>query len=280
MIEFKLEQCSALFARAEFTTGCRQCNGALAPRGFPPPLEAANICTGLLQQLKKAELKMKQISTTGANSMIKAERGIIYSGVQKKQDGQYAPYFKFFDFVTNSAAIITKDVFSLAKFGKNYELITPKVKDLIHSRSAMLPGGRVLVCERDGNSAVFGSDGSEKWRGVIKYKGFGPSDVAADGIYIWCTFPESNAVIKYNTNSMRHDFVIGGSASGGLNEPHSVFFDEDKLIIASLDGSICYISLDNFQIVERLDTDEIIYQYTKTYSNEVILCRSGIYTLY
>lgn len=223
---------------------------------------------------------MKQICKMGANSIIKAERGILYSGVQRRQDGEYAAVFKFYDFVTNSAAIITKDVFSLAKFGRNYELIEPHVRDIVHSRSAALPGSRMLICERDGNATIFGSDGSVRWRGIIKYKGFGPSDIAADEHYIWCTFPESNAVIKYNTNSMRHDFVIGGSASGGLNEPHGVYHDGDQLIIASLDGSICYISLDNFQIEETYKIDEPIYQYTKTYTNEIILCRSGIYTLY
>lgn len=222
---------------------------------------------------------MKKICNIGANSMIKAERGILYSTVQKDKDDRYLTSFKFFDFITNSAAVITKDVYLLAKFGKNFEEITPKVNDIIHSRSAFLPGSKVFVCERDGRAMIFGADGSLKWKGFVKYKGFGPSDITVDSQFIWCAFPESNAVIKYNTNSMRQDFVIGGSASGGLNEPCGVFHDGERLIVGSLDGTISYINLDDFQIEETHHINEPVMQYTKAYVTEVVLCKSGIYTL-
>ena len=43
---------------------------------------------------------MKKICNIGANSMIKAERGILYSTVQKDKDDRYLTSFKFFDFIT------------------------------------------------------------------------------------------------------------------------------------------------------------------------------------
>ena len=222
---------------------------------------------------------MKKICNIGANSIIKAERGILYTAIHKDKNDRYLTAFKFYDFVTFSEALITKDVFLLGKFGKNFEIIEPKVEDIVHSRTAFLPNGRVFVCERDGSAMIFDNAGEVKWKGLIKYKGFGPSDITADNQFIWCTFPESNAVIKYNTNSMRQDFVIGGSASGGLNEPSGVYFDGDRLVVGSLDGTINYISLANFQIEETHQINEAIMQITKTYSTQVVLCQSGIYTL-
>ncbi len=222
---------------------------------------------------------MNQICGVGATSIIRAERGLVFSCVTQKTDGDETVAFKYYDFITNSVAIVTRDVYAMAKFGKNHELIIPHIKNVIDSRAVNLPLKRIMVCERDGSAMVFGADGSIRWKGAIKYKGFGPSDIAADEHYIWCTFPESNAVIKYNTISMRHDFIIGGSASGGLHEPHSIFLNDDGLNIASLDGSICCISQDDFQMSELHRLAEPIYQYTQSYSNEVVLCKSGIYTI-
>lgn len=223
---------------------------------------------------------MKKIYAKGALSMLASGNGFIFPAMQSKMENDYVISYKFHDLVTGNTSLITRSVYLLTKFGNHFDTFEQHLDDFINCKTAQLPNHRIFVTYPDGRAMIFDSNGNKKWNGILKYKGFGPADVAVDGNFIWCTFPENNAVIKYNSASMRHDFIIGGSASGGLNEPHGVFLENQKLIVTSANnGSICAIDLETFHMESIAWLDEPVYQYLKTYNSEIVLSESGIYML-
>ena len=168
----------------------------------------------------------------------------------------------------------------LNKFGNHFQFFEQHLDDYINCKTALLPNMQVFIAYPDGRAMIFNGKDKLRWEGNIKYKGFGPADVVADGNFVWCTYPENNAVIKYNTNSMRQDFRIGGSAAGGLNEPHGIFLNDNKLIVtSSATGEVIGVDLENFYIEQIASFNEPVYQYFKIDSNEIILTESGIYRL-
>lgn len=231
---------------------------------------------------------MKKIYDDSAISMIPCERGFIFAAIKKETDdvkisqkeGQSVIAFREHSFDTGQNSLVTKNVYLMNKFGQNFEFFANNLPDYINCKAIKLHNGNTLIVNYDGEAQIFNKSTELKWSGSLKHKGFSPADVVADKDYVWCSYPESNAAIKYNINSMQQTFKIGGSASGGLNEPFGLWIAENELIItSSATAQLLSINLDTFQAKEMVGVYEPSLQYIKVDSNEVVLTRTGIYKI-
>lgn len=229
---------------------------------------------------------MKKIYGTGALSMLPCNRSFIFTALgdsptgAKREDGTAIVSYRQHSFDDGSTELVTKSVYQMNKFGINYEYYSANLPDYLNCKAVPLEGGSMLIAYYDGNAAIYDKSCTQRWSGSLKYKGFAPADVVAEGDFLWCSYPESNAVIKYNLNSMQQTFRAGGSQSGGIIEPYGLWLQDGHLIItSSASGTILSLGLDTFYAEELHDVGEPVLQYMKIDSNEIVLTRTGIYKL-
>lgn len=225
---------------------------------------------------------MKKIYGEGVVSMLPSSRGFVFTTLQteSENDTKGVVSFRQYNFDTGKTELMTKSVYLLHKFGNQYESFIAGVEDYVYCRTVQLPDARMLLVHIDGNACLLAADGTVKWEGSLKYKGFAPSDTIGDGDAIWCAYPESNAVIKYGVKLMRQEFRISTGASGGILEPTGLYQSGDSLVMTSgADGVIKSIDLDDFHVETIAEFGEPVYQYLKIDSNEIIHAKSGIYRL-
>lgn len=218
--------------------------------------------------------------------MLPCNRSFIFTAAgeapagAKQEDGKAVVAYKQYSFDDASTELVTKSVYQMNKFGLNYEYLAANLPDYLNCKAVALNDGSTLIAYYDGSAAIFDKSRNQKWSGSLKYKGFAPADVVAQNDFLWCSYPESNAVIKYNLNSMQQTFRAGGSSSGGIIEPYGLWLSDDRLIItSSASGLVLSLSLDTFYAEELHDVGEPTLQYIKIDSNEIVLTRTGIYKL-
>lgn len=238
----------------------------------------------LREVFERMDTLMKKIYGAGALSVMPCQRSFIFTAQSPDQPGDVAEgravvSFKQYSFDDGQVSLVTKNVFLMNKFGVDFEYYAKTLSDYINCKAVSVVGGLMIV-NFDGSASVFDRSHAQKWAGSLKYKGFAPADVVSQGDFIWCSYPESNAVIKYNVHSMQQTFRVGGGSSGGIIEPCGLWMADNELIITSLgSGAISALDLENFCIEQRWDAGEPVLQYCKIDSNEIILTRSGIYRL-
>lgn len=213
--------------------------------------------------------------------MIGIKRGFIFASGRAEENSEKTiiSYYQH-DFDSGSTQPATRGVYLAEKFGQNFDFFMKTLDDYFNTIAVGLNDGRTFVMHPGGSAVVFDAKGAPKWRGSLKYKGFGPADAVADGSCVWCTYPENNAVIKFNTNSMLADFKIAGGISEEFVEPHGLCLVGRELIVTSANnGRIFSVNLDNFREKVICELGEPVYQYLKIDSNEIVHAKSGIYRL-
>lgn len=229
---------------------------------------------------------MKKIYGNGVLSMLPCSRSFIFTATgnvpdkANKSDGKSIVSYKQHSFDDGSIELVTKSVYQMNKFGLNYEFYAANLSDYLNCKAVALSNMAMLIAYYNGTAEIYDKLCNKKWSGSLKYKGFAPADVVAQGDFLWCSYPESNAVIKYNINSMQQTFRAGGGTQGGIIEPYGLWLQDDRLIItSSASGIIQSLSLDTFYSEELYDVGEPALQYMKIDSNEIVLTRSGIYKM-
>ena len=232
---------------------------------------------------------MKKIYGEGAISLIPCSRGFIFTAQQdelpdkmeeQKTEGKTVIAYKQHSFDDGTNSLVTRSVFLMSKFGANFEFYFRTLGDYLNCKAIPLENGNMLIAAHDGTAAVFSRNNVEKWSGSLKHKGFAPADIVTQGDFLWCSYPENNAIIKYNINSMQQTFRVGGSASGGIIEPYGLWLNDNRLVItSSANGMIRSLNLDTFYLDDLWEVSEPAFQYIKVDSNEVVLTKSGIYRL-
>lgn len=225
---------------------------------------------------------MKKVYDKGAISMIACKHGFLFTAMQNEleDDGKTIISFKQHDLETSTTSLVTKNAYLLHKFGAHFEFFTQTLEDYYNCKTCVLEDRKVFIVHPAGQAWIYDVRCNLKWEGDIRYKGFGPADIAVDNKYIWCSYPENNAIIKYNFNTMRQEFKVGGSASGGIKEPCGLWLDNNNLIVTSYaNGDVFSLDLDVFHMEKLLEHEEPIIQYFKIDFKDVVLTKSGIYIL-
>lgn len=230
---------------------------------------------------------MKQLFNGSAMNLIPFNHNVVYltrpeqvpyDVMERTGDGKTVIAYRQYS-PTEGDAMITKSVYMMAKFGADFDFYLNNLPDYLNCKAVAL-GQYMLIVNHKGEATMYTREGGVKWSGSLKYKGFEPADVIADDGFVWCSYPESNAIIKYNVQSMQQVFRVGGGTGGDLDEPFGLWAADGKLIITSnKTGKIMALDLDTFYLEKLWDLDEPAQQYLKVDSHEIVLCESGIYEL-
>lgn len=229
---------------------------------------------------------MKQIYGEGAYIMNESDFGFMFAAYSLDvpedmlNSGKTVIAYKQFKTEDSTVEPVTKSMYMINKFGLDFDFYLENLRDYLNCKAVLTENQDTFVVYPDGFAQLYTKGLVKKWSGSLKYQGFAPVDVVALGDFIWCSYPESNAIIKYNINSMQQVFRVGGSAKGGIIEPYGLWINENKLIItSSKSGKIIALDLDTFYTEELMNLDEPVKQYMKIGPNEFVLTKSGIYRL-
>lgn len=225
---------------------------------------------------------MKKIYDSGVLTLVPCNRGFVFPVLQNEnQDAEKSVVtFKQHDFDTGSTNMITKNVFLLNKLANYFEAFKDSANELIGLKTVIFKNSNILVMDKSGTATIFNPNQQIKWKGSLRYKGIPPKDIVANETFIWCSYPENGAIVRYNLNSMRQDFRISSGVNADLGEPSGLFLQDNSLIFTCANhGKICEISLQTFNLEVLYIMQESVQQYLKVDSNEVILTKSGVYRL-
>lgn len=223
---------------------------------------------------------MRKLFNDNAIHMLPLPNGIIIAAKQNEYDDKIIVAYKKISFEDGSTSAITRNVYLLAKFGNNYKSFEIQLKDYLNCRTVLLPDNRLFAVYPDGNVIIFDAEARVEWQGTLKYKNYGPADIALHEHTLWASFPESNALIRFNLRTMREELRISGSADSAFSNPEGLWVMDDTLLVCNPGSKkINQVNLKTYTVYEYAEFEEPVYQYVKINSNEIVLLKSGVYKL-
>ena len=220
----------------------------------------------------------------------------IYSGkiyeILPKSDGIIFPYqkavveqgdivwYKMVSIENSSMTDVSEAIYMNMKFGSNYSVAVSLSKNFVSEKAIMLPDGRLLLCSASGQVFIIDTDGLINISGEIKYKDSAPSSIAFYKNSIWASFRDSNALIRFNLNTMRSELRIGGGKNSPFDSPECVFVAGDRAYVCnSGSNNIIKVDLENYTVDEYLTFEEPVHAYTRSGDSEFVQLSSGLYVL-
>lgn len=226
---------------------------------------------------------MKQIFGAGALTLTPCNRGFVFAEAHKNlQNGEVKNIITFnqHSFDTGVTNAITKTAYLNSIFLNHSDFLKEEIDDYINTIAVFTSSFGTIIVKPNGMAIAYDYNCNFKWRGSLKYKGYAPTDAVIYGDSLWCAYPDSNTIIRYNAYSMRQEFKIGSGVGEELNEPYALFPLEDGIVISSQNkGLIQKFMYDDYKLETLYELDEPAQKYIKVDSNEVILTKSGIYRL-
>lgn len=226
---------------------------------------------------------MKQIFGSGVLSIAPCNRGFVFAEVHKTvQDNAEKNIIAFHqhNFDTGVTNPITKNAYLNSIYLNHSDFLKEEISDYINTITIFTPNFGMILLKVNGIALVYDYNCKFKWRGNLKYKGYAPADAVICGESLWCSYPDSNTLIKYNVNSMRQEFKISSGIENELVEPYGLFAGDEGIIITSQNsGLIQTISLNDYKLETLYTVNEPVKKYIKVDSNEIILTESGIYRM-
>lgn len=206
--------------------------------------------------------------------------GIIFSYLRDElQIGDYVEY-KMISFDNRRLSNVVKSTYMLAKFGMDSNQIGRVCENYITVKALILPGGKLFLVEPDGKAQLVDSDASIIWTGELCYRSQKPSDIALVGNALWVTYPDCDAVLKYNLSTMREELRIGGINSQ-LGGPCDIFtLDDENIIVSNRKAKkLIKININNYTVEELETFTEPVYQYIEVADHRFVVLESGLYKL-
>lgn len=223
---------------------------------------------------------VKKIFGNDAIHMLPLPGGFIIAVKQNQYSDHIVVSYKMATLETNVLNSVTRNVYQLAKFGNNFQLFEKVLKDYLNCKTIQLGGGRLFSVYPDGRAALYSPSAELLWEGYLKYKEYGPSDVARHGECLWAAYPESNTLIRYNLSTFREELRIGGGDNSAFAYPVSLWIDGGRMLICNTDSHrILEVDLTTFSVYDYAEFEEPVKQYIRVGDTEIVLLESGVYTL-
>lgn len=226
---------------------------------------------------------MKQIFDKAALNIAPCNRGFVFTEFYKTEvEGVEKNIIAFnqHSFDTGITNPITKSAYLNNIFKNHFEFLKDEIGDYINIITVFTPNFGVILLYPNGIAKYYDYNCHFKWKGSLKYKGYAPADAVIVGNELWCSYPDSNTLIRYNANSMRQEFKVTTGVSSELVQPYGLFVLENSLIITSQScGLIQAMNLESFSLSTLYNLDEPVRKYIKVDSNEIIMTDSGIYRI-
>lgn len=226
---------------------------------------------------------MKKIFDREAISIVPCNRGFVFAEIHNEEiDGVEKRVIAFHQhsFDTGITDSITKGGYLNNIFLNHSDFLREEIDDYINIITVFTPSLGMITIRPDGIAKVYDYNCKFKWKGSLKYKGYPPADAVIYGDQLWCAYPDSDTLIRYNANSMRQEFKISSGVSDEIKEPFGLFVIEKSLVITSQNtGLVKKMNLSNYNVRKLFEFSEPVKKYIKVDSNEIVMTKSGIYRI-
>lgn len=226
---------------------------------------------------------MRKVFGSEAYLLFPLEDGfIVVERKNTEEEEKVKVGYRLVSFTQGTAGYVPKQVFYSAKFGENYDVFLPGLCNAVDPKIVFLEGGRVFISCPDGTAGIYDQMGNATWQGTMRYNDCGPYDILAVDGKLWASYPEQNALIRFNLTTMREELRIGGKNSAAFAVPQGLARGEDpEILLVCNAGSqkICAVNLKTYTVTDYEVFEEPVHQYIKVRSNEIVLLDSGVYKL-
>ncbi len=222
---------------------------------------------------------MKKIFDGKIYELLPKSDGILFPYQKAVVDEGDIVWYKMFSLQNSIMSDVSETIYWNIKFGSNYTVAVELCKNFVSEKAIMLPNGRLLLCNENGQVFVIDPDGMINIGGEIKYRDQSPSAIAYYKNSIWASFKESNVLIRFNINTMRVELRIGGKTSP-FDCPEDIFIDgEWGYVCNSGSKKLIRVNLENYTLEDLYEFDEPVFSFVKSGKNEFVLLESGLYTI-
>lgn len=226
---------------------------------------------------------MRKVFGTESYQLFPLEDGFILVERQPlEEEDKIAVGYRLISFSKGTVGRVSKKIYYCAKFGPEYEAFVPQLCNAVEPNVVALEKGRLFIASPDGSAGIYDADGTPVWQGTMRYNDCGPYDLVAVGGKLWASYPEQNALIRFNLTTMREELRIGGKNSAAFSVPQGLAMGEspDILLVCNAGShKISAVNLQTYTVADYETFEEPVHQYIKVLSNEIVLLDSGVYKL-
>lgn len=224
---------------------------------------------------------MEKIFDNTALNLLPLPNGFIVAFCKSDEEpqGKMVVAYNLVSFEKETVSSVTRSVYQLAKFGKNYKEIEQKLNAPFYWKTIFLPSENIFCYYPDGNAKIIDEAGNIKWEGTVTYGNCGASDFALHSGNLWATFPEKNCIARINLRTMKEELRIGGESSA-FGSPESLFLDGDNLYVCDSASQVVWrVNTLNYSVSEYLSFEEPVYQFMIIGDTQIARLESGVYRI-
>ena len=222
---------------------------------------------------------MKQIFDGKVYEVLPKSDGLIFPYQKAVVDEGDIVWYKMLSFENSLLSDVSETIYWNMKFGSNYPVAVKLCKNFVAEKALILPDGRTLICNENGQVFIIDTDGMINISGEIRYRDAAPSGIAFYNNRIWASFKEHNVLIRFNINTMRAELRIGGKTSP-FEHPENIFIDGEWAYVCNKGSNkIIKVNLESYSVDDYYSFEEPIYAYIKSGSYEFVLLESGLYVI-
>ena len=214
---------------------------------------------------------MKQIFDGKVYEVLPKSDGLIFPYQKAVVDEGDIVWYKMLSFENSLLSDVSETIYWNMKFGSNYPVAVKLCKNFVAEKALILPDGRTLICNENGQVFIIDTDGMINISGEIRYRDAAPSGIAFYNNSIWASFKEHNVLIRFNINTMRAELRIGGKTSP-FEHPENIFIDGEWAYVCNKGSNkIIKVNLESYSVDDYYSFEEPIYAYIKSGSYESVL---------
>lgn len=222
---------------------------------------------------------MKKIFDGKIYEVLPKSDGIIFPYQKAVIDQGDVVWYKMLSIENSSLTDVSENIYLNIKFGSNYNIATSVCKNFVAEKSLVLPDGRTLLCNTNGQVFIIDNEGMINISGEIKYRDETPTAIAYYKNSIWASFSENNVLIRFNIATMRNELRIGGRTSPFVS-PQDIFVSGEFAYVSNSGANnIIKVNLENYSVEEYYTFEEPVLRYVKSGNFEFVQLNSGLYVI-
>ena len=222
---------------------------------------------------------MKKVFDGKIYEVLAKSDGLIFPYQKSVIDEGVVVWYKMLSIENCTLTDVSENIYLNIKFGSNYNIAVGISKNFVAEKALVLPDGRTLLCNENGQVFIIDADGMINISGEIKYRDETPSAITFYKNSIWASFRENNVLIRFNIATMRAELRIGGNTSP-FSSPESVFVDgEWAYVCNSGANNVVKVNLESYSVEELYTFNEPVLRYVKSGKFEFVQLASGLYVI-
>lgn len=224
---------------------------------------------------------MKRIFDESALNIEQLPNGFIIAF--KKSDSEDSERivvaYNLVSFDNESVSPVTRNVYSLAKFGQGYKEIEQRLNNPFYWKSLAITGDKRIVYYPSGEYMLFDTESNLIKKGELTCCGKGPEEMVLLERGIFATFKDGKRISLINPDTFIEELYIGGEDSNfgkleGLFSLGNYLYASD-----SEKGVVWRVDLRDYTVTQYAEFLEPVYQYMIIGDYTLVRLESGVYTL-